>query len=46
MAWDEWDQLKAEALERRQGDATRMQLNQYPRRLRPGLDPDDTRQDG
>ncbi|MEU6811498.1 hypothetical protein ABZ920_21415 [Streptomyces sp. NPDC046831] len=29
MAWDEWEQLKTEALERRQGD-TRMQLNQYP----------------
>ncbi|MEU6808718.1 hypothetical protein ABZ920_06855 [Streptomyces sp. NPDC046831] len=35
MAWDEWDQLKTEALERRQG-ATRMQLNQYPGDSGPG----------
>ncbi|MEW1869451.1 MULTISPECIES: hypothetical protein [Streptomyces] len=39
MAWDEWDQLKAEALERRQGDATRMQLNQYPGDSGPGSTP-------
>ncbi|MDL5200034.1 hypothetical protein [Streptomyces sp. ALI-76-A] len=36
MAWAEWDQLKTEALDRRQGDATRMQLNQYPGDSGPG----------
>ncbi|MFI2377790.1 hypothetical protein ACH5AO_22345 [Streptomyces sp. NPDC018964] len=39
MAWDEWDQLKAEALERRQGGATQMQLNQYPGDSGPGSAP-------
>ncbi|MFH9733493.1 hypothetical protein [Streptomyces sp. NPDC017260] len=28
MAWDEWEQLKADALERQQGSSTHMQLNQ------------------
>ncbi|MEZ7002252.1 hypothetical protein [Streptomyces sp. AD55] len=39
MAWDEWHQLKAEALERRQGGATGMQLNQYPGDSGPGPAP-------
>ncbi|MGX4690415.1 hypothetical protein [Streptomyces sp. JNUCC 63] len=30
MAWDEWEQLKADALARRQGGAAHMQLNQFP----------------
>lgn len=29
MAWDEWEQLKGEALQRQQSSA-RMQLNQLP----------------
>jgi hypothetical protein len=39
VVWDEWDQLKAEALEGRQGDATHMQLNQYPGDSGPGPAP-------
>ncbi|MFJ9830899.1 hypothetical protein ACIRU2_05740 [Streptomyces sp. NPDC101169] len=30
MAWDEWEQLKTEAVTRQQGDATHMRLNQLP----------------
>ncbi|MEV5149954.1 hypothetical protein AB0L14_37765 [Streptomyces sp. NPDC052727] len=37
MAWDEWDQLKAEALTRQQGEpTTQMQLNQLPSDLGGG----------
>ncbi|MGW0792550.1 hypothetical protein ACWD04_31115 [Streptomyces sp. NPDC002911] len=39
MAWDEWDQLKTEALERQQAGATNMQLNQYPGDSGPGPAP-------
>ncbi|MGQ4415409.1 hypothetical protein ACN6LA_007526 [Streptomyces sp. SAS_269] len=30
MAWDEWEQLKTEAVTRQQGGETHMQLNQLP----------------
>ncbi|WP_330337467.1 hypothetical protein [Streptomyces sp. NBC_00557] len=30
MAWDEWEQLKSDALTRRQGGAAHMQLNHIP----------------
>ncbi|MFI2206874.1 hypothetical protein ACH47Z_40425 [Streptomyces sp. NPDC020192] len=30
MAWDEWEQLKADAQSRQQGGATHMRLNQLP----------------
>ncbi|MFJ9110208.1 hypothetical protein [Streptomyces sp. NPDC102283] len=39
MAWDEWDQLKTEALERQQAGATHMQLNQYAGDSGPGPAP-------
>lgn len=36
MAWDEWDQMKTEALESQQAGSTHMQLNQYPGDSGPG----------
>ncbi|WP_406103893.1 hypothetical protein OG698_17280 [Streptomyces sp. NBC_01003] len=36
MAWDEWEQLKADALAQRQQQDPRMQLNSAPSGRRPG----------